>query len=88
MRVHAMLRAKHRDAQSGRPPPTCFLCIHADGGLFLQIWVFVVEIFFDRDHCSELRADQRAGIPSAATVGSDGAEFVIDRRIRRVNQVN
>jgi hypothetical protein len=57
-------------------------------GFFCKFGFFVVEIFFDRDHCSELRADQRAGIPSAATVGSDGAEFVIDRRIRRVNQVN
>jgi predicted 2-oxoglutarate/Fe(II)-dependent dioxygenase YbiX len=48
--------------------------------------LFVVESFFDRDLCSRLRADMHAGVSSAATVGSHGAEFVVDRDVRRVTQ--
>jgi SM-20-related protein len=55
-------------------------------GFFRKFEFFVVERFFDRDLCSQLRADMRAGVPLAGTVGSDGAEFVVDREVRRVTQ--
>src|SRR6516164_4638992 len=53
---------------------------------FSKFGFFVVEDFFDRDLCSQLRADMRAGISSVALVGS-GREFVVNREFRRVNQV-
>jgi hypothetical protein len=53
---------------------------------FRGFGLFVVESFFDRDLCSRLRADLHAGVSSAATVGSHGAEFVVDRDVRRVTQ--
>jgi predicted 2-oxoglutarate/Fe(II)-dependent dioxygenase YbiX len=53
---------------------------------FSKFGFFVVEDFFDRDLCGQLRADMRAGNSSVALVGS-GREFVIDRQFRRVNQV-
>jgi len=53
---------------------------------FSKFGFFVVEDFFDRDLCSQLRADMRAGISSVALVGS-GREFVVDRQFRRVSQV-
>jgi SM-20-related protein len=53
---------------------------------FRGFGLFVVESFFDRDLCSRLRADIHVGVPSAGTVGSHGAEFVVDRDVRRVAQ--
>jgi SM-20-related protein len=53
---------------------------------FSTFGFFVVEDFFDRDLCSQLRAEIRAGISSVALVGF-GREFVVDRDFRRVSQV-
>jgi len=53
---------------------------------FCKFGLFAVEGFFDRDLCSQLRAEMRAGISSVALVGS-GREFVVDRQFRSVNQV-
>jgi SM-20-related protein len=53
---------------------------------FRGFGLFVVESFFDRDLCSRLRADMRAGTISLGTVGSRGPEFVVDRQARRVTQ--
>jgi hypothetical protein len=53
---------------------------------FCKFGLFTVERFFDRDLCSQLRADMRAGISSVALVGS-GRELVVDRQFRSVNQV-
>src|SRR5262249_16652187 len=52
---------------------------------FRGFGLFVVESFFDRDLCSRLRADMRAGALSPGTVGSPGGEYVVDRQVRRVN---
>jgi SM-20-related protein len=54
---------------------------------FCKFGLFAVEGFFDGDLCSQLRADVRAGISSVGLVGS-GREYVVDRQIRRVNQVH
>jgi len=54
---------------------------------FSKFGLFVVEGFFDRDLCSRVRTDIRAGSPLVATIGSAGPEFVVNREIRRVNQV-
>lgn len=53
---------------------------------FRRFGLFVVENFFDRDLCKRLRAEIRAGEKSAATVGSNGPEFIVDRQVRRVAQ--
>src|SRR5262249_61569652 len=53
---------------------------------FCKFGLFAVEGFFDRDLCSQLRAEMRAGISSVALVGT-GREFVVDRQFRSVNQV-
>jgi SM-20-related protein len=53
---------------------------------FCKFGLFAIEGFFDRDPCSQLCADVRAGISSVALVGS-GREFVVDRQFRSVNQV-
>jgi SM-20-related protein len=53
---------------------------------FCKFGLFAVEGFFDRDLCSQLRADVRAGISSIGLVGS-GREYIVDRQVRRVNQL-
>jgi predicted 2-oxoglutarate/Fe(II)-dependent dioxygenase YbiX len=50
---------------------------------FCKLGLFAIEGFFDRDLCSQLCADVRAGIPSIGLVGS----AKVDRQIRRVNHV-
>jgi SM-20-related protein len=54
---------------------------------FCKFGLFAVEGFFDRDLCSQLRADMRAGISSVALVGT-AREYVVDRQIRSVIQVD
>ena len=54
---------------------------------FRKFGLFAVEGFFDRDLCSQLRADMRAGISSVAVVGKS-QEYVVDRQIRSVFQVD
>jgi SM-20-related protein len=50
---------------------------------FCKFGLFAIEGFFDRDLCSQLCADVRAGIPSIGLIGSGK----VDRQIRRVNHV-
>jgi SM-20-related protein len=50
---------------------------------FCKFGLFAIEGFFDRDLCSQLCAEVRAGIPSIGLIGSGK----VDREIRRVNRV-
>jgi predicted 2-oxoglutarate/Fe(II)-dependent dioxygenase YbiX len=54
---------------------------------FRKLGFYVDEGFLSRDLCGQLRTHMRAGVPSAGTVGTDGAEFVVDREVRRVTQL-
>jgi predicted 2-oxoglutarate/Fe(II)-dependent dioxygenase YbiX len=50
---------------------------------FCRFGLFAIEGFFNRDLCSQLCADVRAGTPSIGLIGSGK----VDREIRRVNKV-
>jgi SM-20-related protein len=50
---------------------------------FRKFGLFAIEGFFNRDLCSQLCADVRAGSPSSGLIGSGK----VDREIRRVNKV-
>jgi len=50
---------------------------------FCKFGLFAIEGFFDRDLCSQLCADVRAGISSIGLIGSGK----VDRQIRSVNRV-
>ena len=50
---------------------------------FCKFGLFAIKGFFDRDLCSQLCADVRAGSPSIGLIGSGK----VDRQIRRVNQI-
>src|SRR6516164_8577117 len=50
---------------------------------FCKFGLFAIKGFFDRDLCSQLCADVRAGSPSIGLIGSGK----VDRQIRSVNRV-
>jgi predicted 2-oxoglutarate/Fe(II)-dependent dioxygenase YbiX len=50
---------------------------------FCKFGLFAIGGFFDRDLCSQLCAEVRAGIPSIGLIGSGK----VDREVRRVNRV-
>ena len=52
---------------------------------FCKFGLFAIKGFFDRDLCSQLCADMRAGSPSIGLIGSGKGK--VDRQIRRVNQI-
>jgi predicted 2-oxoglutarate/Fe(II)-dependent dioxygenase YbiX len=74
-RIHAILNNPSQRLSRTASMPT------AD--FFRKFGLFALEGFFDRDLCSQLCADVRAGIPSSGLIGSGK----VDREIRRVNKV-
>jgi SM-20-related protein len=76
--------------RSGASPGVCYTAIleHMPAASFFsKFGFFVIGGFFDHELCTRLRGEIRAGSASAATIGTEGPAFVVDRDVRSVNQV-
>jgi SM-20-related protein len=57
-----------------------------DAAFFGRSGLYVAERFLEPDLCQELCAEISAGIHEPGTVGSKGADSVVDREVRRVTR--
>ncbi len=57
-----------------------------NAAFFSRCGLYVVERFLDPDLCQQLCAEISAGVHEPGTVGSKGADYVVDREVRRVTR--
>ncbi len=55
------------------------------GDFFRRFGLFVIEEFFDRDLCRDIRAKVDQAAHAEATVGSEKPDFEVDRKVRSVS---